>query len=338
MKLALWATGPYANDGMFDPSSPVNRDDGASAYRELQIALTATGGAFHTLDVYESRGDAPDVVLFLEIPARPVATVLSRHSAARAWVVLYESEVVLPRNWLRSRHGEFERLFTWNDDVVDDETYFKLNFPNPLHDRGDKRAGDGARDFVMIAGNKSSPHPLELYSERLATIRWFEQNAPDRFDLYGGGWQASYGAGPIRRRVDTLAGRLRAGSHFPSWRGRVEVKTEMMRQYRFGFCYENARGIPGYVTEKLFDCLASGCIPIYWGPPNASELIDPACYIDRSSFADTGELVRYVDSLSESDLDGFRAAGAQYLQSGADPYSNDFFVRTLMTHLKEPQP
>ena len=41
-------------------------------------------------------------------------------------------------------------------------------------------------------------------------------------------------------------------------------KAEFLKQYRFYICPENA-SIEGYVTEKLFHCIGSGCIPIYWG-------------------------------------------------------------------------
>ena len=41
-------------------------------------------------------------------------------------------------------------------------------------------------------------------------------------------------------------------------------KAEFLKQYRFYICPENA-SVEGYVTEKLFHCIGSGCLPIYWG-------------------------------------------------------------------------
>ena len=37
----------------------------------------------------------------------------------------------------------------------------------------------------MIACNKWSPHPDELYTERKKVIRFFEEHHPETFDLYG---------------------------------------------------------------------------------------------------------------------------------------------------------
>jgi len=41
-------------------------------------------------------------------------------------------------------------------------------------------------------------------------------------------------------------------------------KAEFLKQYKFYICPENA-SVEGYVTEKAFHAIGSGCIPIYWG-------------------------------------------------------------------------
>ncbi|RDU64628.1 hypothetical protein CQA53_07700 [Helicobacter didelphidarum] len=46
--------------------------------------------------------------------------------------------------------------------------------------------------------------------------------------------------------------------------GRVGNKIEWLRDYKFNICFENSSN-PGYLTEKLFDAYAAGCVPIYWG-------------------------------------------------------------------------
>jgi hypothetical protein len=47
-------------------------------------------------------------------------------------------------------------------------------------------------------------------------------------------------------------------------------KAEFLRQYRFFICPENT-SVEGYVTEKVFHCIGSGCVPIYWGSNNNPE-------------------------------------------------------------------
>lgn len=47
-------------------------------------------------------------------------------------------------------------------------------------------------------------------------------------------------------------------------------KAEFLKQYKFYICPENT-SVEGYVTEKVFHCIGSGCIPIYWGSNNNPE-------------------------------------------------------------------
>lgn len=47
-------------------------------------------------------------------------------------------------------------------------------------------------------------------------------------------------------------------------------KLSYLSSYKFNLCPENSN-YKGYVTEKLFDAVLSGCIPIYWGSENQPE-------------------------------------------------------------------
>lgn len=48
-------------------------------------------------------------------------------------------------------------------------------------------------------------------------------------------------------------------------------KMAYLNQFQFNICPENSDAM-GYVTEKVFQSIASGCIPIYWGSCNRPEL------------------------------------------------------------------
>ncbi len=47
-------------------------------------------------------------------------------------------------------------------------------------------------------------------------------------------------------------------------------KQEYLRQFRFNICPENSNS-KGYTTEKIFDAIRAGCIPIYWGSEGCPE-------------------------------------------------------------------
>lgn len=50
----------------------------------------------------------------------------------------------------------------------------------------------------------------------------------------------------------------------------ADNKLEYLRNYRFNLCPENS-DYPGYCTEKIFEAISSGCIPIYCGSGNNPE-------------------------------------------------------------------
>lgn len=47
-------------------------------------------------------------------------------------------------------------------------------------------------------------------------------------------------------------------------------KFEYLKYFKYNLCPENSN-YPGYCTEKLFEAIKSGCIPIYWGSDNDPE-------------------------------------------------------------------
>jgi len=47
-------------------------------------------------------------------------------------------------------------------------------------------------------------------------------------------------------------------------------KFEYLKNYQFNLCPENSN-YAGYCTEKVFEAIKSGCIPIYWGSDNNPE-------------------------------------------------------------------
>lgn len=49
-----------------------------------------------------------------------------------------------------------------------------------------------------------------------------------------------------------------------------DQKRDYLKEYKFNLCPENSNS-NGYVTEKIFDAIYSGCIPIYWGSENNPE-------------------------------------------------------------------
>ena len=97
-----------------------------------------------------------------------------------SYLILWECEVIAPENWIMKNHLKFKKIFTWDSSLVDNVKYFNFRYPNKL-DFSNKPYKE-KKLISMLAGNKYSNHPLELYSLRKKCIKWFETNNIDEID------------------------------------------------------------------------------------------------------------------------------------------------------------
>ena len=96
---------------------------------------------------------------------------------------------------------------------------------------------------------------------------------------------------------------------------------------------------PGYLTEKLFDCLASACVPVYIGSPGWQQVVPADCCIDGDRFADPAQLVAYLETITAAQFEALQAAGRAFLE---DPqtarFSHDHFCRVIVQTVMDDLP
>lgn len=69
-----------------------------------------------------------------------------------------------------------------------------------------------------------------------------------------------------------------------------ESKIALYRQYKFVLAFENSI-LDDYVTEKLYDPLIAGVVPIYFGAPNITDYLpDASCLVNAAHFSSPKEL------------------------------------------------
>ncbi|MEK7358662.1 MAG: glycosyltransferase family 10, partial [Bdellovibrionota bacterium] len=304
--LALWVTPPYQNDEIFKPESPMNRDDCLAPFTALKKDLERRGWSCHTQDYFLSRSENPTDVLFTDMPPDPVASITCNWNA-KAHLLIQECEVVLPRNWNLSLHDQFTSVFTWHPDLIrKGGKYRETNFALSLQAPPIGKPFESRKLCALIAGNKGSAHRHELYSKRIEAIRYFEENAPESFDLYGVGWDQLKHSGLLFKALNKVpAISKKLATKYPSYHGRVKSKVETLQSYKFAICFENAREIPGYVTEKIFDCLMAGCVPVYWGAPDILDRVPKACLIDFRDFKSYDDLHTHMKAFTDQDFAKF---------------------------------
>ncbi len=310
MKLGFWNFYPFYNGNrMFtDSYSPIG-DDLAYSTVYLGKRLRALGHQPATLDMEDLASF--DAAIFFDHPTflNPKFRRL-RALDTKLYLFLAENAAMRPDNYWRFNHAPFEKVFTWNPQWVDNKKYFKSFLTLRIPDNFRINPDEKLKFCVTIASQKYSSHPKEIYSERVRIIRWFEREHPSEFDLYGTCWDRLYFTGKLARLNLLLERVYRAFPktfhcrRFPSHRGTVNSKNATMRHYKFAVCYENSV-FPGYVSEKIFDGLFAGCIPIYLGAPDITDYIPPDVFIDRRNFNSNEELYRYLVNMPQAEYERY---------------------------------
>ena len=75
-------------------------------------------------------------------------------------------------------------------------------------------------------------------------------------------------------------------------------KAAYLRQFAFNICPENTDSL-GYVTEKLFQAISAGCVPIYWGSGNQPEpnVINQEAVVFWDMKGDNSQTIEFVEDL-----------------------------------------
>lgn len=105
--------------------------------------------------------------------------------------------------------------------------------------------------------------------------------------------------------------------------GGVLSKANKIAGYKFSLAFENAIA-RDYVTEKFFQPLVMGSVPVYLGAPNVREYAPgDHCYIDVNDFSSARALANYLIELDRDDV-----RYQEYLQWKKRPFRDEFYYKT----------
>jgi hypothetical protein len=324
---SVFAAG-HSNNSLFQEADPTHRFNPTFTNRLLREEFRGRGVEINTADVNVTR--PVDFELHFE------GRILQPAQEPRFLVAL-ENPYINPLNADAEYFAGFRRVFTWNPRFADLPNVREIGCPN--HFVNPQWPEYEERDIFscLINANKRFDTDLQndLYVERVAVIRWYEQNAPRHFELHGLGWNKprheSGMVGRMKRRAQRLATQLFGYRPFPSWKGELADKSSVLLRAKFAYCYENIYGLTGYVTEKIFDSLMYGCVPVYWGADDIGSRIPPVCFIDRRDFRDTAAVHAHLLSMSAKEYARKQQAIREFLGSKrAEKYSSEYFVRSIV--------
>lgn len=237
---------------------------------------------------------------------------------SKSYLIRNESKIITPIEWDNNYLKNFKKVFTYCDNLADKNKFVTLKLPNNPFKKIRKGLEHKDKFCCAVYSNKSSNLKNELYTERNNFIRWYEQNHPDLFDLYGYNWDLGeikdYPFLPkfIKKRKIF---RKVFNPEYPSYKGLVDNKYELLEQYKFSLAYENVKDVSGYISEKIFDCLNSGTIPIYWGANDILEYIPKNCFIDRRDFSSLESLFDFMKNMPDDEYLEYQNNIEKYLLS-----------------------
>lgn len=120
---------------------------------------------------------------------------------------------------------------------------------------------------------------IDLYNLRNQIA--LEGHQLGKVDIYGNGWEI---------------GITIENSRDGDWTTR---KFEILQDYHFNLCFENTIA-PYYCTEKIWDAIIGGCLPIYYGGKDATIYQDfpRNSFLDYSDFEHPRELFQYIENMT----------------------------------------
>ncbi|MGD0664335.1 MAG: glycosyltransferase family 10 [Rhabdochlamydiaceae bacterium] len=204
--------------------------------------------------------------------------LISKFPKKKAILFTWEPPVVQKNLFTKRFLSRFHRVYTWNDDLVDNKKFFKFYYPALQSMQDNLPAFNDRKLLTQIASMRTSKHKKELYSARADIINYFQDKPEGEFEFYGRGWE---------------------NQNLRHYKGMVGDKYSALKNYKFSVCYENMCDIKGYISEKIFDCFAVGTIPIYWGASNVTDFIPKECFIDRRDFDSFDDVMTYIRNMDE---------------------------------------
>ena len=324
---SVYADG-HSKNSLFAQNDPTYTYAPTFTSRLLKEALLVHNIELNTADLNEGK----ELAFELYVEGQAI-----RPMAAPKYLVASENPHINPLNCDVQYCSQFNKVFSWNPDIASLPNGILTMVPNELIVKSTPAFHERPLLVALINANKRFPKELDgdLYEERIKLIRWYEMRQPKSFGLFGRGWDKPSPAytfsEKITRRVNRLRSQIYGYRPYPSYRGVINTKFEAYGRSKFGICYENTKDLPNYITEKIFDCMMEGCVPVYWGANNVLDFIPKDCFIDRRDFTNMNDLHDFLVSMDESVYGRYQLNAARFLAgSQANPFRAESFVARLV--------
>jgi hypothetical protein len=288
------------------------------------------------VDPIQIVSDASKSDLYLAIDLiDPIFLSDSTHQNIPKVLIRQEPKIVLPQTYLEKNTINYDYIIDIGKPKSRDLNV--LNWPQDLTSylKNPKTKNDRV---VIVNSNLLSLVKGENYSLRRQAL-----NGIKNLDLYGYQWNNSF-----QRKLKTffiefkkyafkvnilsLKGIKNYFRYFSNYLGEVEDKRAVLSMYKFCLVIENSSD---YLSEKIFDALLSGCIPIYIGPDLNMYEIPSTLYLQTQP--NIGDIRSKINEAKKINYEEWRESLDIWL---ADPktyenWSKDLFLSKIIKMLQK---
>jgi hypothetical protein len=308
-------------------------------YFELKNALNTAG-------LEESRTSKSDLVIFMNYSRKSLRKLRSHRS--KLVMIRLEPKAVLPIQYKKRIEKKFDLIITPGGQVDLESRFigwpyrYDLNPSKPAKDYTNLKSviTQAINDeffeiekwslrknaLVLVAANKVSPTSNSNYRIR----RHLAKNLSPKFlYVYGPLWQAPL-ITLIIHRCKVMAYAIRTGylpnlkeiygslfTKYSTFVCEPNDKHKVIREFKYSLVIENSSD---YCSEKIFDAMVNGSIPIYLGPKNSQINLPSNLYLSCSGSAQ--ELKVLVDNFTEKKCADMLKSMKNYLLS--DEFSKNW--------------
>jgi hypothetical protein len=338
----------YCSDRLFDLSSYLNRDNSLQIWHDFRQSCRSLGWEVQTFDNIR---DEFDVYLIAE-PHPKKLNSISTQCLRRSIVQFWEPPDVAPEQYSKSNLKYIAQwcpvVFCCNEHLCQEYGFIHRPWYVDLYPGREKHItpAEDRKGVCMIATNKYNRNPSSKLDFRLKFVKRLAKSPTlaGKFDLYGRYWLNA--VGKIRRLIPNRIADLlriidkiliRCERKIP-WnsklrtasRGVICSKGEVLSKVKFNVIIENMYW-DGYVSEKIFDALQFGCIPIYFGAGDVDCFVPSTVFINGRSFDDPLDAIRAALSMTEQDVNEMVQKGQGWLVSEdfEVKYSRTSYLKTL---------
>lgn len=288
----------------------------------------------NTIDIAPDTPTLKDIYMDAPYPWELKLWVRIIKNSKKNILFMGEPPNINPFNFMKVLHFFFSKIYTWNDQLVNNIKYFKYYLPVTTKFIKIKQTPFKDKKLIIMMNMNwlpflpfqlLLPSTRELYTKRIEALEFFDTYYPQDFSLFGRGWN--------KPQRFSLRQRIFGFKKYRTYHGEFAQKDKykILSKFKFCLCFENCE-IAGNISEKIFDCFKARCVPVYLGAPNITDFISEKCFIDFRRFKNYEDLAEFLNTMDEKTYNVYLKNIKEFLSSKKflEQWSTSAFVKLFL--------